>query len=55
MVHLNVAALPGTRPVTADAGSLGLVIVAAPDTTVHAPVPTTAVLPANVVVVPHTV
>ena len=50
IVQRNVA-VPGTaKPVTPDVGELGVVIVAVPETTDHAPVPTVAVLPANVAV-----
>lgn len=51
MVHLKVALVPTTNPVTPDTGSDGVVIVAVPDTTLHAPIPVTAVFPAKVVVV----
>ncbi len=46
---------PTDNPVTPDVGSLGVVTVALPAITVHAPVPTVGVLPANVVAVEHTV
>jgi hypothetical protein len=51
VVHLNVADVPGTSPVSPDVAEAGVVIVAAPLTTVHKPVPTPGVLPANVAVV----
>src|SRR4051812_37297076 len=50
IVHLNVADVPGTRPVTPELGELALLIVAIPLTTVQAPAPTVAVLPASVAV-----
>jgi hypothetical protein len=51
IVHRRVA-VPGTaKPVTPDVGELGVVIVAVPDTTDHAPVPVVGVLPAKVAVV----
>lgn len=44
-------AVPGTaKPVTPEVGEDGVVIVAVPETTVHAPVPTVGVLPAKVAV-----
>ena len=48
-------AVPGTaKPVTPEVGEDEVVIVAVPETTDHAPVPTVAVLPAKVAVVtPH--
>ncbi len=49
MVHLKVAA-PVTNPVTPDVGLVGVVTVAVPATTVHAPVPVAGVLPAKVAV-----
>ncbi len=48
IVHTKVA-LPTLNPLTPDNGLFGSVIVAAPDTTLHNPVPTVGVLPANVV------
>jgi hypothetical protein len=53
MVHLKVFA-PTPRAVTPDVGLPGVVIVPAPLTKVHVPVPVVAVLPANVAVVAHT-
>ena len=50
-VHLNVALAPTVKPVTVDVGDDAVVIVAAPDTTLQAPVPTAGVLPARVAVV----
>ena len=45
-------AVPGTaNPVTPEVGELGVVMVAVPETTLHAPVPTVGVLPAKVAVV----
>ena len=50
IVHRNVA-VPGTaNPVTPEVGDPGVVIVAVPDTTAHALVPTTGVFPAKVAV-----
>ena len=51
MVHLNVTLLPIVKPVMVLVGELAVVIVAVPATTVHAPVPVVAVLPAKVAVV----
>lgn len=51
MVHLNVTLAPTVKPVMVVVSEFGVVIVAVPDTTVHAPVPTVAVLPAKVVLV----
>src|ERR1044072_1060613 len=48
MVHLNVALVPTGTPVTPDVGEEGVVIVAVPVTTLHAPVPVPGVLPASV-------
>jgi hypothetical protein len=48
IVHLNVALVPAGTPVTPEVGEEGVVIVAVPLTTLHAPVPTVAVLPASV-------
>ena len=51
IVHRKVA-VPGTaKPVTPEVGEVGVVMVAVPDTTLHAPVPTVGVLAAKVVVV----
>src|SRR5260221_435242 len=46
---------PTESPVTPDVGSVGDVTLALPAITVHAPVPTLGVLPANVAVVEQTV
>ena len=46
---------PTLKAVTPDAGSLGVVTVALPAMTVHAPDPTAGVLPARVEVVEQTV
>jgi hypothetical protein len=46
---------PTDNPVTPEVGEPGVVTVALPAMTVHAPVPTTGELPANVVVVEQTV
>ncbi len=51
MVQRKVADDPIVKPVTPEVGDDGVVIVAVPDTTVQAPVPTKAVLPARVAVV----
>src|ERR1019366_6881322 len=48
IVHLNVALVPAVTPVTPEVGEAGVVIVAVPLTTVHAPVPIIAVLPVRV-------
>ncbi|MBL4734535.1 MAG: hypothetical protein JKY18_04185 [Flavobacteriales bacterium] len=42
------------KPVTPELGSVSVVMVAVPLTTVHSPVPTVMVLPANVVVAAET-
>ena len=54
IVHLKTFA-PTPSPVIPEVGLLGVVIVPAPLTNVHAPVPTVGVFPAIVVVVAHTV
>jgi hypothetical protein len=54
IVHLKVA-VPAISPVTPDVGLAGVVMVAVPVTTVHAPVPLVGVLPARVAVAAHTV
>lgn len=51
MVQRNVVDAPIVKPVTPDVGEAGAVIVAAPETTVHKPVPTAATLPDSVAVV----
>jgi hypothetical protein len=51
IVHLNVDEPPIVSPVTPVAGSEESVIVAVPETTLHAPVPIAGVFAANVVVV----
>jgi len=53
IVHTNVLA-PAESPVTPDVGLPGVVTDAPPAMTVHAPEPTTGVLPARVVVAVHT-
>jgi hypothetical protein len=53
MVHLSVAELPTTKPVNPEVGEDASVIVAVPETTDHAPVPTVGVFPASVAVVAH--
>ena len=45
---------PTDNPVTPDVGEPGVVTIALPDITVHAPVPTAGVFPASVAVVEHT-
>ena len=54
IVQTNVFA-PTLNPVTPEVGLAGAVTVALPAITVHAPVPTDGVLPANVAVVAQTV
>jgi hypothetical protein len=54
IVHINTFA-PTPNPVTPEVGEEGVVMVPAPLTSVHVPVPIVAVLPANVAVVPQTV
>ena len=54
IIHSNKFA-PMANPVTPEVGSPGVVTVAPPLTTVHVPVPTVGVLPANVAVVAQTV
>ena len=54
IVHTNVFT-PSVKPVTPEVGELDVVTVALPAMTVHAPVPTDGVLPANVAIVAHTV
>ena len=39
-VHLKVAVVPAAKPVTVVVALVGVVIVAVPETNVHAPVPT---------------
>lgn len=51
ILHRKVAVVPTTSPVTPDVGEEGVVMVAEPEITVHVPVPTAGVFPANVVVV----
>ncbi len=51
IVQRKVALAPIVKPVTPDNGSVGVVIVAVPDTTLHTPVPDVAVFAANVAVV----
>ena len=51
IVHLNLVVPPIVKPVTPLLGSLASVTVPVPDCVAHKPVPVTAVLPANVVVV----
>ena len=47
--------VPKPKPVTPDVGDVGVVIVPAPLTSVHRPVPIVGVFPANVVKVLHRV
>ena len=54
IVHTNVFD-PTIKPVTPEVGSVGVVTVADPVMTVHAPVPTVGELPASVAVVEQTV
>ena len=54
IVHLNVLA-PTPSAVTPDVALPEVVIVAVPDTKVHAPVPVVGALPAKVVLVAHIV
>ena len=54
MLQTNVFA-PTDNPVTPDPGNVVSVTVALPAITLHAPVPTDGVLPANVAVVAQTV
>ena len=54
IVQTNVLE-PTLKFVVPDVGSLGVVTLPDPVSTVHAPAPTVGVLPANVVVVEHTV
>jgi len=54
IVHTNEF-VPTVNPVTPDVGSPGVVTVELPAMTVHVPVPTVGVLPANVAVVEQTV
>jgi hypothetical protein len=51
IVHLSVALDPTTNAVTPDVADEGVVTVAVPLTTLHAPVPVVGVLPAKVAVV----
>ena len=51
IVHRNVALVPAANPVTVVVGELAAVIVAVPDTKLHAPVPVVGVLAAIVKVV----
>ena len=53
MVHLSTAALPTSKPVNPEVGDAASVIVAVPEKTDHAPVPTVGVFPARVAVVAH--
>ena len=52
MLHMNTFA-PTPNPVTPDVGEEGVVIVPAPLTNVHVPVPVVGAFPANVAVVPQ--
>lgn len=54
MVQRNVLT-PKLNPVTPEVGEVGVVTVAEPAITVHAPVPTVGELPASVAVVVHNV
>ena len=48
IVQRNVAVLPEAKPVTVLTFEVGVVIVTAPLTTLHNPVPVVAAVPANV-------
>jgi hypothetical protein len=54
MVHWKTFA-PTPSPVNPEVGDVGVVMVPAPPTKVHKPVPIVAVFPLKVAVVPHTV
>jgi hypothetical protein len=54
IVHTNVF-VPTDNPVTPDVGEPGVVTVADPAITVHAPVPTVGVLPASVALAAQTI
>lgn len=54
MVHWKTFG-PTPNPVKPDVGEEGVVIIPAPLTNVHTPIPVVGVLPAKVAVVPHTV
>jgi len=54
MVQRNTF-VPTPKPVIPEVGELEVVIVPAPETSVHDPAPTVAVLPARVAVVAHTI
>ncbi len=51
IVHLKVAEAPTVKAVTPEVAEEGVVTVAEPETTDHAPVPELGVFPANVAVV----
>lgn len=51
IVHLKVALDPTVKPVTPLVDKVGVVIVAAPLTTLHVPLPVVGALPASVAVV----
>ena len=53
MVHLSTAALPTSKPVKPEVGDDASVIIAVPEKTDHAPVPSVGVLPSSVAVVAH--
>jgi len=50
IVHLNVTLVPAVKPVTPVVDNVAVVIVAAPLTTLHMPVPIVGLLPDNDVV-----
>ena len=55
IVQRKMAEVPDNNPVTPELAELGVVIVAVPENTDHAPVPTPGALPAKVVEVAHRV
>ena len=51
IVHLNTDEAPTVKPVNPEVGEEGVLMSAEPELTVHTPLPTTAALPARVLVV----